>query len=280
VTQFIVGQTLAFGLKTYDSAGALADVGTGPTATLTKPDGSTDSASVTKTATGTYRADYTADAAGRWTCLWDGSGANSGGLPYPDVADVWPVSGGMVISLADARAALNIATTATAQDDEILLYIRAATAVIEDLSGAAVAGTKVESRSGSGKMALALYERPTAITSVVQDGVTLAATDYALDENGLLWRGSSRGAGVWSDAGVANVVVTYTVASGLDANTILAARELVRHLYAIGQQPWRSPYGGGLEDVAMTTVPAGYAVPARVVQLLEPSMARRMPGMA
>jgi hypothetical protein len=36
-----VGQTLAFGLKTYTAAGVLADVGTGPTAVVTLPDSTT-----------------------------------------------------------------------------------------------------------------------------------------------------------------------------------------------------------------------------------------------
>ena len=52
---YIVGQTLVFGFKT-NSTGALVDVGTGPTCTVTKPDGTTTSGSVTKVSTGTYTA--------------------------------------------------------------------------------------------------------------------------------------------------------------------------------------------------------------------------------
>lgn len=279
---FDLGQTVTWGLKTYSAAGALADVGTGPTATVHLPDGTTASAVVVKTATGTYTASLTSTQAGRHRVVWAGSGANSGGLPYSDHADVWPADPRLVISLADARAALNLASSNTTSDDEVRLYIAAAAEIIEDIAGPVLSASVTETHSGSGKFGLPLWKRAAAVTGVTEDGDTLAATDYAYDEvAGVLWRGSQPGAGFWSDTSPGNVVVTMTVgASAVPPNVVLAARELVRHLYAIGQQPWRAPYGGGLEDVATITTPSGYAVPARVVDLLKPQAANRMPGFA
>jgi hypothetical protein len=281
VATYEVGQTLVFGLKTYDAAGALADVGVTPTATLTKPDGTTATASVTKTATGTYTATYTSTAAGRWRCTWTGSGANSGGLPYVDVADVWPADPRLIISLGDARAALNLASSAVTSDDEIRLYIAAATEVVESIAGPQLAASHTETHTGGG-YALGLFHKATAITAVTEDGTALTSGDYSLDTNsGLLWRGTYPGAATWSADTTAGISVTYTVgASAIAPNVILAARELVRHLYAIGQQPWRQPYGGGIEDALMSTTPSGYAVPNRVLDLLKPSMAGRLPGFA
>lgn len=281
MTSYVVGQTIVWGLKTYDSAGALADVGTGPTATVTKPDATTASATVTKTATGTYTATFASTLVGRHRVTWSGSGANSGGFPYVDVADVWAADPRYIISLADARAALNLASSATTSDDEILLYIAAATEVVESIAGPQLAASHTETHTGGG-YALGLFHKAAAITAVTEDGTALTSGDYSLDANsGLLWRGTYPGAGTWSADTTAGISVTYTVGSSAVApNVILAARELVRHLYAIGQQPWRQPYGGGIEDAMMTTTPSGYAVPNRVLDLLKPSMAGRLPGFA
>jgi len=278
-----LGSTIVFGLKVKDSAGALADLGGGdPTATLTKPDGTTASGSVTKTATGTYAATYTSDVAGRWLCTWDGTGTNSGGLPYQDVADVWAADARLIISLADARAALNMPSTATSDDDEIRLYVSAATAIIEDLIGRVLSTEVVETHSGNGRAAILLDEIPASITSVTEDGTTLTAgTGYALDNAGILWRGASKNAGTWSATSPRNVVVTYAAgATVVPSNVILAARELVRHQYAQGQQPWRQGYGGSLGDEPSTYMAAGFAVPNAVVDKLKPQAANKVPGFA
>jgi len=277
-----VGQTLNFGLYVYNTAGALADLGGGdPTATVTLPDGTTEVASVTKTATGTYAAALVTTQAGRHLCTWTGTGDNSGGLPYRDVAEVAPADPRLIVSLADARDALNIASSATESDDEIRVYIRAATEVIEDLVGPVLEASITEKHTGGG-WAIGLHRRAEAITSVTEDGTALSASDYSLDAaSSILWRGTYPGAARWAAATTTGITVVYTVGrSTVDPNVRLAARELIRHLYAVGQQPWRQPYGGGLDDVSMTVTPTGHAVPHRVVQLLGPSMARRMPGIA
>lgn len=274
-----VGQTLVFGLKVYDAANALADVGTGPTATVTKPDGTTASASVTKVTTGTYTATYTASAAGRWRCVWAGSGANSGGLPYTDVADVWPADPRLIISLADARAALNVATSSVVNDDELRQFVVGAGIVVDHLVGTVLTQTQVEYRSGGGKAGIGLYQHPQSITSVVEDGTTLAAGDYCFDEAGILWRGSQPGAGAWSSSGVRNVVITMVAGTAVVTENIrLAAAHLVRHWWTQSQQSYR-PYMGGVDE-PMTTMVAGYAVPNFVVDLLAPSLHHKVPGIA
>jgi hypothetical protein len=279
VSTFKVGNTITWSLAVTTSAGVAADLGGGnPTATVTLPDGTTQGATVTKPSTGNYVAAYLAVQAGRHRVTWTGSGANSGDLPYDDVADVWPADPRLIIGLADARAALNTATSSRVNDDEIRGYIVTAGIVIEYLAGAAssLTQTKVESRDG-GHMAIGLYQMPTTITTVVENGTTLAATDYYLDSAGTLWRGAYRGAGTWSSIG--RVVVTYTTGSGVLAENVkLAAAHLVRHWWNQSQQSYR-PYMGAIEEPT-TTMVAGYAVPNFVVDLLAPSAHNRMPGCA
>ena len=63
---YSVGQTAYSVLRVYSSGTTLADLGGGDaTCTVTKPDGTTTSASVTKTATGIYQAQLTTTQAGR-----------------------------------------------------------------------------------------------------------------------------------------------------------------------------------------------------------------------
>lgn len=276
---YTVGQTIVWGLKTYDAAGALADVTTGPTATVTLPDATTSAATVVKASTGTYTATITSTLVGRHRITWAGSGTNSGGLPYTDVCDVVAVDPRYIISLAEARAALNVPSTTLVNDDELLGYLSAATIVIENLIGSVLVATKVETFSGDGRAKLPLSQHPTAITSVVENTVTLPATGYCYDNAGLLWRGSQPGSGVWSDTSPRNVVVTYTVgAAVVQPNVIKAAANLVRHWWDSGLQ--QSYYVAGEPDMATTTSIAGYAVPNFVVDLLKPSVSNLVPGFA
>ena len=280
MTTYEVGQTATVALKVYDATGALADLGGGnPTCAVTKPDGTTAAATVTKNSTGYYQGAYVTAAAGRHRFTFTGSGTNSGALPWSDVVDVWPADPRLIISLADAKAALNAPAGTRVNDDELRLYIAATTEVIEDIVGAVLATTRTQTFDGGG-YALLLWERPLAITSVTMNGVTLTSgTGYVADMSaGVVYGGSTYCTEEFA-SGRQNIVVSYTTgSSSIDPNVILAAREEVRFLYQIGQQGGRPSLGGAPADLSWT--PSGFAVPQRVIELCQPSAARRMPGLA
>lgn len=280
MTTYEVGQTATVALKVYDSAGALADLGGGnPTCTVTKPDGTTTTATVTKNSTGYYQGAYTTTTAGRHRFTFTGTGTNSGALPWSDVVDVWPADPRLILSLSDAKAALNVPAGTRVNDDELRLYIAATTAVIEDIVGSVLTTSKTETFDG-GTCSVPLAQRATAITSVVVGGTTLTAgTQYVANlVSGLVYAGSTSSSSTFT-SGAQNVVVTYTTgSSSIDPNVILAAREEVRFLYQIGQQGGRPSLGGAPTDLSWT--PSGFAVPQRVIELCAASAARRMPGFA
>lgn len=280
MTTYEVGQTATVAISIYDSTGVLADLGGGnPTCTVTKPDGTTTSATVTKTATGKYQGAYVTTSAGRHRFTFTGSGTNSGALPWSDVADVWPADPRLIISLADAKAALNVPAGTRVNDDELRLYIAATTEVIEDIVGSVLAVTATETFDG-GNSAVLLSQRASAITSVTVSGTAqTAGTQYVANlTSGIVYAGSSTTYGTFT-AGRQNVVVAYTTgSSSIDPNVILAAREEVRFLYQIGQQGGRPSLGGAPQDLSWT--PSGFAVPQRVIELCQASVARRMPGLA
>lgn len=278
MTTWQLGSTISWPLEVYNTAGALEDLGGGdPTATVTRPDATTASATVTKTATGKYRADLTSTLVGRYRVVWTGTGTNSGGLPYADIADVWPADPRLIVGLSDIRATLNKLVTSRIDDDELRGYLVAATVVIEHLCGPKLQATVTETRSG-GRQAILLHQLPASITSVTEDGTSVATTGYCLDEGGVLWRGSMPRSGWWA-TGARNVVVTYTVgASVVQQNVILAAAHLVAHWWRQTQQNARPMLGVPAGEVGLPMV-AGYAVPNIVTDLLRPSDTR-MPGLA
>lgn len=268
MTTWIAGQSLTFGLKTYDiDTGALADVGSGPTVVVVLPDGvTTASGTVTRASTGTYYALTATPQAGRYRATWSGSGVASGGLPFVDYADVQPAAPRMLISLGEARDALNLPASTMVHDDEITGYILAATPVIEDITGPILSATRVETYDGAraAGAALHLHAYPNTVSSVTEDATTLAATAYKVGQGGVLWRVGT----TWSTLSPGNIVVTYTVGSGvIPPNVILAAREEVRHLYQVGQVAAR-PALGTAQAPGMAYTPTGFAVPHRVVELL------------
>ncbi|MFJ8871089.1 hypothetical protein ACIRD6_35720 [Streptomyces sp. NPDC102473] len=170
-----------------------------------------------------------------------------------------------LLTLAQAKQQLDIETTT--EDDELQAYINALTPVIERYVGPVENRTVTEVVDGHG-LRLALTQVPavslTSVTSL-RGGSTVSPDALVLDSAaGVVWRrdGVSWTGGPWA--------VAYVAGRGEVPPTInLAARILLQHL-------WRTQYGaarggGGSDDFSVTEPVAGwgYAVPNRVLQLLE-----------
>jgi len=174
-----------------------------------------------------------------------------------------------LLTLADAKAQLDIETAS--HDTELQVYIDALTAVIERHVGPVENRAVTETVSGRGTT-LCLMQVPvvslTSLTPMVLGGLPLATGDVVVDnELGVIRRvnGSVFYGGPWT--------ALYTAGRGSVPPTIkLAALILLQHL-------WRTQYGasrglsgiGGGDDFSVTeAVPGwGYAIPNRVLQLLE-----------
>ena len=169
---------------------------------------------MSKASTGTYTASLLSTLAGRYRIVWSGSGANSGGLPYADVADVVPADPRLIIPLTDARAALDVPAGVRTDDDEIRALILTATAMIEDVVGAVMSRSVTWTVSGAGRAAILMPEYPTAV-SVTEDSVALVeGTGFVWDEFGALWRGSCPGGGSAGACARPNTWGTTSAAAG------------------------------------------------------------------
>lgn len=282
MSTYEVGQVLTFGVTVTDSAGALADTGTMPTCSITKPDGTSAAATVSKTSTGTYSAIFTSTLAGRYRATWSATGLNSGGFPYTDIADVWASDPQLVIGLGDARAELNLDAAETVSDDEIRLYCAATTQILIDLCGplniAVLPQTRVEDYA-PGAAQIVLGRRPVSQPTTVIEYIGTAAETigYSATPNaaghsytyepqtGIITRRISGIPSRWRGP----VQVTYTWGSSeISPRVILAARALVAHLWSIGNRGYRPSFGG---NEGMAQSPMGYAIPRRVVEMLDPA---------
>lgn len=172
-----------------------------------------------------------------------------------------------LLTLDEAKAQLNIRTTAN--DAELNMYIEALTSVIEGYVGVVEQREVTETVTGQGPTVVLLQTPVLSLTSMtpVETGGT------AVDTAGLFVDGPSGvvmyanrtafSAGPWT--------AVYTAGRATIPPTIrLAALLLLQHLWRTKNGAARG--GGGADDYSVTEpIPGfGYAVPNRVLELLEP----------
>lgn len=242
------------------------------TLAVTLPDGSAlDPAPTVTENAGTYSADVVGTLAGRYLLTWTDT---TDTVKHTDTIEVWPADPRFLISFEDATQSLGWRAADTAANGaQLRLYIAAATPIIEDIAGAVLVRT-VEQFADGGRRGIALWHRPDEVTAVEVDGVEI--TDYVPNLNaGIVYRGRY---GEMFDPGRQIVKITYTVgAAQVQPNIQLGTKELVRHLWQIGQQITSGvPVDYGQTPMGLT--PSGFAVPKRVIELCSTSYT--LPGIA
>lgn len=231
----------------------------------TAPDGSTGPA---PTPSGTPpSAAFTPTMAGRWLVRWT---STTPAGAYTDIVDVWPTDPLFIISLDDAKNAVQISAAMTpANLDDLRLYIAACTPVIEDIVGAVVQRTVTQLSDGN-QWAISLWEKPVTILSVTEGGgsSTILPGDYIVDYNaGIISAGRTYAPRRFMP-GFNSVVITYTAGMQIiPPNIRLATRELLRHTWQLGHQTNRN---SNMPQAADAWTPSGFAVPRRVIELCQP----------
>lgn len=123
--------------------------GTTVTLTVTLPDGTTASPSVTHSGNGGYTASLVTTQAGHHLVAWTAVDGSSHADAYADTFEVQPAADGTIVSLAEAKDILQL--TGTAQFDARLQGLNAsATKVVEYMCGPVVQRTVTETLPARG----------------------------------------------------------------------------------------------------------------------------------
>lgn len=228
------------------------------TLTLTLPDGTTATPSVT--ASGAINtATYTTAQAGRHVVAWTATGAVQDA--YRDVFDVVDAQAAGLVSLDEIKRHLNITTTT--YDDELRAFGQVAADIIEGHCNRYWRRATIVDTFDAGGEQVALTHTPVlSITSVVSRGVTLSTNNYRAN----LLTGRVRYRWGFFPGDYEDLVITY-VCGSLTVPPVVrqAALETVRHLWMTqrGAMGGRNPLSGDDFQAGST-----FSLPRRVTELL------------
>lgn len=245
-----------------DANGNLANATTA-TLTITLPDGTTVTPSVTNppTSTGQYRVTYVPAVEGRFSWRAVTTIPNTA---YQDVFEVRETVSPSLLSLADAKAHLNLTTTT--HDDELREYLEAATEIVESYIGPVARRTRTARVCGYRTHIPLPHTQVLSITSVtvVRDGSTpINLSDLSIDTKSGVVSYKNGASFPYGDMDWVYVVGRATV----QANWTLAAKIILQH-------NWETQLGNlpSIQGDSPGYVVSGYGflVPFRAVALLQP----------
>lgn len=266
-----LGGVYQIAAQVRDASGTLTDPDTA-VLTVTLPDGTTTTPEVPlpSSTAGQLLVDYVTVQAGRhmWRMV-----TSTPATAYSDVFDVAPAAPTGIVSLADAKAQLNIPAPSTSTDDELRGYITAASGAVEMQLGRTVARTpftdRVSARPAT-RQVLLEHVPVLALTSVQSVGgaQTWSVGDLDADpDSGLVTVMSGPPLCGWLefayDGGLAVVPERYR----------LACLIIVQHLWELQRGAMGVQMGG---DDEQWSPGKGFAIPRRAQELLDPPL----PGVA
>jgi len=276
-----LGDVVPLGITITDSTGANANA-SAVTCTITLPDGTTSTGSVTNPSTGLYNCDFSPSQTGRHAVRWLATGTNASA--YTDEFNVRDYADLGLLGLAEVKVHLNIPTTDTTLDEELRRYIDAGTDLAEQYLGQILGRRTFTDELYDGGTEFIRIRNPKVIsvTSVYENDALVSSNNYVLDYTGQrLYRIGSgtlyatNSYGYWT-AGMNNVKITYVAGY---VNPPMAAKqgvlEIIRHL-------WQTQRGA---MNVMTRNQTGddfyqgstYSLPRRAMELLDP---QSFPGLA
>lgn len=266
-----LGDVVPLSVEIRDTAGALADAGA-VTLTIALPDGTTTTPAVTSPSTGVYEASHPAAMVGLHAVRWAATGTNAGA--YDDVFEVRPSGSRWIVSLADAKAELNI--TGTGDDEELRGVLDEAHDLVERYPpGVTLAPRSRTEQHPGGSTTLRLRWPPVReVTTVTVAGTALAEADYdlLLDGDAAVLIPASGTFGGDGD----QVVVEYAAGwASPPPAAVRAVKAMLAHLWATqrGSMGGRNAFAGGQ---APTVPGAAYLFPNRVLEAL--SLLSSQPG--
>ena len=276
-----LGDVVALGVTITNAAGNPENA-TAVVATVTAPDGTTSTPTISNSAAGLYDISFSPTMSGRHTIRWVATGANASA--YMDEFSVRDNTHISIVSLDEVKQHLNIKDADVALDEEIRRMIDAATDLAENYVGCVLGRQTFTDELYDGNTDIIRLRNPRAmqITSVYESGRFLTPENYTLDPSGQrllrITTGSIAGPnyfGIWAP-GANNIKISYI--SGFinpPSSAKQGVLELVRHLWQTqrGAMNVLTRNQSGDDFYPSST----YSLPRRCMELLDPVS---LPGMA
>ena len=276
-----LGDVVPLGITITDSTGANANA-SAVTCTITLPDGTTSTGSVTNPSTGLYNCDFTPTQTGRHAVRWLATGTNASA--YIDEFTVRDFADLGLLGLDEVKSHLNISPTDTTLDEELRRFIDAGTDLAEQYLGQILGRRTFTNELYDGGTEFIRIRNPKVIsvTSVYENDALVSSSNYVLDYTGQrLYRIGSgtlyatNSYGYWT-AGMNNVSITYVAGY---VNPPMAAKQgvlvIIKHLWET-QRGAMNVMGRVLGGDELYSTPT-YSLPRRAMELLDPTS---FPGMA
>jgi len=276
-----LGDVVPLGITITDSTGANANA-SAVTCTITLPDGTTSTGSVTNPSTGLYNCDFSPSQTGRHAVRWLATGTNASA--YTDEFNVRDYAELGIVGLAEMKEYLNISATDTTVDEELRSFIDAGSDLAESYVGQVLGRRTFTNELYDGGTEFIRIRNPKAlsITSVYENDALVSSTAYNLDYTGQrLYRIGSgtlyatNSYGYWT-GGFNNIKITYVAGY---VNPPMAAKQgvlvIVKHLWET-QRGAMNVMGRVLGGDELYSTPT-YSLPRRAMELLDPTS---FPGMA
>ena len=280
MASFDLGDVVALGITITNSSGT-AQNATAVVCTVTLPDGTSTTPTVTNSGAGLYAIAYSPTLSGRHVVRWVATGTNASA--FTDEFTVRDLTTLPVVSYDMALEHLNI-PAASANQEEIRRFIDAAQDLAENYVGAVLGRRTITSEKYDGNTDVLRLRNPRAISisSVYENGDLLDSSQYLLDPTGQrLYRlttsslsSTTYGAyGYWA-AGVNSVSVTYVAGYTVTPPAVQqGVLEILRHLWQTQRGSANVLARNGDEWVTSST----YSLPRRAMELLDPAS---LPGLA
>jgi hypothetical protein len=281
VARYPLGQPIRVSTTVRDVTGALTDAGA---LTLLVKLAAADG---TWTTTGTYASPahdglglYHQDipvtdlaTIGHYQYTWTSTGTGAGAVPGEfDIYDPYETA---VLSLQDAKDALNIPQATTSSDNEIAAYVSTIESSLRGMTGGPMVNRPITERAEftPDLMMLQLQQRPiVSVTSIVSipNGATVDIS-AGLDIDNLANAVYTKGGWAFS-AFSPLATVTYVAGWGTAVPPAfnVAARIILQYLWTTQHGPSQRPSMGGMD---LATVPGfPYAIPSGAADLLRGSL--------
>lgn len=234
-----LGETYSWRVQVKNDAGVLGAPATGPTVTLTLPDGSAGTApTVTTNAPGDYYVETPITAAvGRHVLTATAAGGQLGtGVTrkWSDAFEVDDPAGLSVVSYAEIVDEFGLDSE---NPETVRVVLARAASACADYAGRQLWRRSFTEVYDGGVDALRLRRTPAqSISSVIEGTTSLAASGYTLDPlTGLLHRGPTTG-GWWWATGRQNITVTYVAGFAAPSPSLrLAVIREFQHLWQATQ---------------------------------------------